>query len=47
MNKKKQNKKNPHEKPISIPLEFEDAVKEILLVKPPKGKNKRGQINEK
>lgn len=32
---KTNNKKPPHEKPILIPLEFEDAVKQILSVQPP------------
>ena len=32
--KKKQINKNTNEKPISIPLDFEDAVKKILSVKP-------------
>lgn len=29
------NQKNKHEKPISIPLSFEEAVGNLLAVKPP------------
>ena len=41
---KEQNKKPPNEKPLKIPLPFEEALKDILQVKPEekkKGKKKK------
>lgn len=46
MNKKTQNKTLPHEKPISIPLEFEDAIEKILSA-PPKNKLKPEKSDNK
>ncbi len=40
MPKTKKNNSKTHEKPISIPLEFEDAVKQIVSISIP-NKNKK------